>query len=64
MDLQNITSKRAADIEQQITSLLKTMRSAKLTELPVYKSLQELEQELGNQRRNRFDDTTSDYAGY
>lgn len=64
MDLQHISKKRAAELEQQITTVLKTMRSAKLSEMPLYVSLQELEQELGNIRRNRYDETTSEYSGY
>jgi hypothetical protein len=64
MDLDSLTPKHSNELEQMITNLLKTMRSAKLQNLPVYAALQELEQELGEARRNRYDKNNSKYIGY
>jgi hypothetical protein len=64
MDLDSLTPKHSNELEQMITQLLKTMRSAKLQNLPVYIALQELEQELGEARRNRYDQNNSKYIGY
>lgn len=64
MDLDSLTPKHSNELEQMITQLLKTMRSAKLQNMPVYAALQELEQQLGEARRNRYDQNNSKYIGY
>ena len=64
MALQDASPKHIMQLEQQITELLKTMRKAKIQQLPIYESLQALELELGEARRNRHDDNTPEYKGY
>jgi hypothetical protein len=64
MDLDSLSPKHSNELEQMITNLLKTMRSAKLQNLPVYAALQQLEQELAEARRNRYDKENSKYIGY
>jgi len=59
-----ISPKQASEIEQQVSKLLNTLRKAKLFDEPIYMSLQELEQELGEIRRSRFDADHSEYSGY
>jgi hypothetical protein len=64
MNLDVITSKNRNEIEQLITKLLVTMRKAKITDDPLYSSLQKAEQELGEARRRSFDADSSEYFGY
>ncbi len=64
MDLESISIKHTNDLEQSVTTILKTMRLAKLQEHPIYEALQEFEQELGKARQSRFDDTDKEFQGY
>lgn len=64
MDLDPVLLKHINTLEQEITEILKTMRTAKLNQHPAYAVLQELEQELGEARRGRFDKKDSRYSGY
>jgi len=64
MDLGQVTIKDLGNIEQQLTQLLKTMRNAKLHEHPLYQTLQAFEQEISDERRDRYDDNNSRYDGY
>ena len=64
MDFDSVSTKHINELEQQISQILKTMRAAKLTQEPIYTSLQALEQELGEARRGRFDEQDSKYNGY
>ena len=64
MDFDAVSIKHINELEQQITQVLKTMRSAKLQDHSIYSSLQELEQELGKARRSRYDEGNSEYVGY
>lgn len=64
MKLDTISPKQASEIEQQVSRLLNTLRKAKLFDEPIYLLLQELEQELGEIRRRRFDADNSEYSGY
>jgi hypothetical protein len=64
VNLEPISSKHINELEQQVTQLLATMRKAKLNEDPVYALLQTLEQNLGQSRRDRFDETHAEYSSY
>jgi hypothetical protein len=64
MDFDSVSAKHINELEQQITQILKTMRTAKLHQHPIYASLQELEQELGEARRGTYDKKDSKYSGY
>lgn len=64
MDLKPVPQKNINELEQMTTQLLKTMRSAKIHDLPVYIALQEFEQQIGKERQSRFDDSNSLYQGY
>ncbi len=64
MDLQSVSAKHTNDLEQSVTTILKTMRRAKLQDLPIFESLQEFEKELGKARQSRFDDDDKEYKGY
>lgn len=64
MNLDTISPKHCNELEQMITQILKTMRSAKMQNLPVYLELQKLEQALGELRRSRYDENNSKFVGY
>jgi len=64
MNLQQVTIKQLGDLEQQLTQLLKSMRSAKLHEHPIYQQLQSFEQDISTERRERYDDNNNRYDGY
>ena len=64
MEIHQLSPKHINELEQQITQLVKMMRTAKLSHLPIYADLQALEQELGETRRQRFDNSNSEYEGY
>ena len=64
METDQLSTKQINELEQQITQLLKLMRVAKLSTLPVYADIQALENELAEIRRKRFDNNNSEYAGY
>ncbi len=64
MELNDIPTKRINELEQMTAQLLKTMRSSQLHRSALYESLQEFEQQLGEKRRNEFDENNSTYPGY
>jgi hypothetical protein len=64
MNLESISAKYVGELEQKVHQLLLTMRKANLHSEPLYASLLELEQELEETRRSRFDKDHSDYEGY
>lgn len=64
MDLEHVSIKHLGELEQQLTLLLKTMRTAKLSEDQIYASLQLLEQKISKERRSRYDENNSEYHGY
>ena len=64
MDLEPVSVKHLNELEQLVTQLLAAMRKAKLSDDPIYASLQTLEQSLGQSRRDRFDQTHAEYSGY
>lgn len=64
MSLDTISAKRCNALEQEITQILRTMRSAGLQNQPLYTALQEFEQKLADIRRNRYDQINSDYSNH
>lgn len=64
MDLSTVSDKHINELEQQASALLKTLRAAKLQEHPAYAVLQALEQEVGQARRDRFDQQNPEYRGF
>lgn len=64
MDLKPVPQKTINELEQMTMQLLKTMRSAKIHDLPVFTALQEFEKQIGKERQSRFDDSNSLYQGY
>jgi hypothetical protein len=64
MDLDTVPQKRINELEQMTSQLLKTLRSSQLHRTPLYASLQEFEQALGEKRRSQFDENNSTYTGY
>ncbi|MDX1990817.1 MAG: hypothetical protein SF029_00410 [bacterium] len=64
MNLEPVSTKHMNEMEQLVNQLLDTMRKAKLQDNPAYRSLQQLGQELGESRRNRFDSKHSQYSDY
>ena len=64
MNLADVSSKHISELEQLVSQALLTMRKAKLSSEPIYVSLQEFEQELGEARRARFDNDNTEYSGY
>jgi hypothetical protein len=61
---QSLSQKQLSELETQAINLLVTLRKAKMNNHPVALLLKELEQELGEVRRERFDAVNSDFAGY
>lgn len=59
-----VSIKHLGELEQQLTQLLKTMRSAQLSQEPIYSSLQLLEQKISKERRSRYDENNPEYHGY
>jgi hypothetical protein len=64
MNLEPLTNKQLADLERLATELQAAIRKAKLHEEPLYDSLQQLKDEAGRIRRERFDAANSEYHGY
>lgn len=64
MNLENISEKHINEVELRIKELLLAMRKAKIQPEALMESLRQLEQELGNLRRQRFDAKNSEYSGY
>lgn len=64
MSMDTASSKHINELEQQISQLLKALRNAKFQDHPVYAMLQSLEQELSEERRNRYDQNNSEFPGY
>lgn len=62
--IEALSQKQLSELETQVINLLVTLRKAKLTNQPIALMLKELEQELGDIRRERYDAANSDYAGY
>jgi len=64
MNLEGISRKHLNELEIRVTELLVTIRKAKLQNEPLAESLKALENQLGDARRKRFDESTPEYRGY
>jgi hypothetical protein len=64
MNLDNLSKKHLNELEHLIRETLAVLRQAKLYDDPLAKSLYELEQQLGEIRRKRFDDENPQYHSY
>lgn len=56
MKLDRVSVKHLSELEQQVAQLLATMRKTRTHRDPLYQSLQDFENELGEARRKRFDE--------
>jgi hypothetical protein len=59
-----LTQKQLSELETQVMNLLTTLRKFKLHNEPVALLLKDMEQELSEVRRQRFDAANSDFPGY
>lgn len=64
MNIETLSLKELGKLEQQANELLITLRKSKLTNEPIYSTLQLLVQQLGEVRRSRFDAGNTEYTGY
>ena len=64
MNLETLSRKQRNDLEIHVSALLVTLRKAKLQNDPLAKSLEMLEQQLGDDRRQRFDEVNSEYGSF
>jgi hypothetical protein len=64
VNLENVTPKQLNDLELTIRELLLIMRKANLHNEPIAASLYQLELEVGQVRRDRFDTANPEYKGY
>jgi len=64
MNLETVTPKHLNELEHLLRELLLVMRKANLQNEPIAKSLQDLELEVGQVRRARFDASNPEYTGY
>ena len=64
MNLENVSPKHLNDLELMIRDLLALMRKANLHNEPIAASLYQLELEVGQVRRDRFDTANPEYRGY
>jgi len=64
VNLENVSPKHLNDLELMIRDLLALMRKANLHNEPIAASLYQLELEVGQVRRDRFDTANPEYRGY
>lgn len=64
MNLETISQKNLNDLERLAKELRMTMRKAKLNNEPLAKLLYDLEVELSQLRRERFDAANPEYHSY
>lgn len=64
LNLQSISPKQLSELEQQVRQLLTSLRKAKLENEVLMTSLQQLEEALEKDRRERFDAANSEYHTY
>lgn len=64
VNLETVSTKHLNEMEQSIRTLLTIMRQAKLQNEPIAQSLRELELEIGQVRRERFDKANPEYHSY
>ena len=64
MEFEDLTQKQLNELELRVRELLTTMRKLKLRNEPVAATLTALEAELGQARRERFDEKNTEYHTY
>ena len=64
MNLENIPQKQLSELERLTREIQVALRKAKLQDEPLLEALRLFEQELGETRRKRFDNTNPEYRGY
>ena len=64
MDLDTVSLKLCNQLEQQITEILRTMRSARMHKHPLYEALEKFEQELAYTRRKQYDESHTEFSNY
>ena len=64
MNLETVSSKHLNELELLLRELQVVMRKANLHNEPIAKSIYELELEVGQTRRDRFDASNPEYTGY
>ncbi len=64
MDLESVSPQHLNELELSIRALLVLMRKAKLHNEPVAELLRQLEIQIGEVRRARFDEANPEYHGY
>ena len=64
MNLDNIPQKHLTELERLAREIQIALRRANLHNEPLNESLRLFEQELGEARRKRFDETNPEYRGY
>ncbi len=64
MNLETVSRKDLNEMERLSRDLLALLRKAKLQNEPLAESLHAFETELGNMRRERFDEVNPGYRGY
>ena len=64
MNLENIPQKQLGELERLTREIQVALRKAKLQDEPLLEALRLFEQELGETRRKRFDNTNPEYRGY
>ena len=64
MNLENVSQKQLGELERLTREIQVALRKAKLQDEPLHESLRQLEQELSEFRRKRFDSENSEYRGY
>ncbi|MBI1256236.1 MAG: hypothetical protein GC204_02085 [Chloroflexi bacterium] len=64
MNLETVSSKHLNELERLLREVQLVMRKAGLHNEPIAKSFYELEVEVGQVRRARFDAANPEYTGY
>lgn len=64
MDLESVSQKHLNELEVRVTELLLLLKKAKIQDENIIAALRQLETELGQARRDRFDGVTKEYSGY
>jgi hypothetical protein len=64
MNLEHVSQKQLGELERLTREMQDALRKAKLQDEPLLETLRLFEQELGELRRKRFDETNPEYRGY
>lgn len=64
MSFESVSPKHLNEIEQLTRELLTVLRKASLQNAPVVAALQQFENEVAQERRQRFDAVNPEYIGF